>query len=65
VSPLRRFGPALLALVPFVALSLAIPFVNHLEPRVAGLPFLLAWIVLWMLLTPAFLYLTHRAEGRP
>ena len=65
MSPLRRSGPALLALVPFVALSLAIPFVNRLEPRVLGLPFLLAWIVLWMLLTPVFLYLTHRAEGRP
>jgi hypothetical protein len=65
VSPLRRYGPALLALIPFAALSLAIPFVNRLEPRVGGLPFLLAWIVLWMILTPVFLSLTHRAEGRP
>jgi hypothetical protein len=52
------------ALVPFVALSFAIPFVNRVEPRVLGLPFLLAWIVAWMLLTPGFVYLTYRLDRK-
>lgn len=53
-----------LAAIPIVALSLAIPFVNHVEPRVLGMPFLLWWIVLWMALTPPLLWTIGRIEGR-
>jgi hypothetical protein len=38
--------------VPFVTLVLALPFVNRAEPFVLGLPFLLAWILLWVAATP-------------
>ncbi|MBC8089013.1 MAG: DUF3311 domain-containing protein, partial [Phycisphaerae bacterium] len=39
----------LLAVVPLVAL-LSAPYVaNRIEPRVAGMPFLLGWIVVWVL----------------
>jgi hypothetical protein len=51
-----------LAAVPVVMLTLAIPFANRVEPRVFGLPFLLAWIVLWILLTPAFLGAVSRLD---
>lgn len=44
-----------LALVPALALVAGLPFVNHLEPVVLGLPFLLAWILGWVLVTPLFL----------
>ncbi len=54
-----------LALVPPFMLTVAIPFANRVEPRIAGLPFLLAWIVLWLILTPAFLGCIYRLEGRP
>lgn len=60
----RRSASVLLALVPFLALSLAIPFANRLEPRILGLPFLLAWIVAWMLLTPLFLWVAYRWDQR-
>lgn len=40
-----------LAAVPPVALLGGIPFANHVEPYVLGLPFLLFWIVLWVALT--------------
>jgi hypothetical protein len=53
-----------LAAIPILALSLAIPFVNHVEPRVLGMPFLMWWIVLWMALTPALLWTIGRIEGR-
>jgi hypothetical protein len=38
--------------------------VNRLDPSVFGLPFALAWILLWVLLTPAFLWLVGRLEQR-
>jgi hypothetical protein len=53
-----------LALVPVLALTLGIPFANRVEPRIAGLPFLLAYIVTWIVLTPAFLLAVYRGEGR-
>ncbi len=53
-----------LALIPALMLSVAVPFVNRIEPRIFGLPFILAWIVLWVLLTPAFMYCIYRLEGR-
>ena len=40
-----------LAAVPPVALLGGVPFANHVEPHVLGLPFLLFWIVLWVALT--------------
>ncbi len=44
-------------------ITFAIPFVNHVEPRIFGMPFLLAWIVAWICLTPAFLGAVHRIES--
>jgi Protein of unknown function (DUF3311) len=58
--PLR----ATLAAIPIAALSVAVPFVNHVEPRILGLPFVLAWIVAWVLATPAFLWTIGRLERR-
>jgi hypothetical protein len=54
----------LLAAIPLTALSVAIPLVNRIEPRVLGLPFLLAWILGWVLLTPGFLWMIGRLERR-
>ena len=54
----------LLAAIPIAALSIAVPLVNRIEPRVFGLPFLLCWIVLWVCLTPAFLWGVGRLEKR-
>ena len=39
------------AAVPPVALLGGVPFANHVEPYVLGLPFLLFWVVLWVVLT--------------
>jgi hypothetical protein len=50
----------LLAAVPAVMLSFAVPLVNRLEPRVLGFPFLLVWIVFWVAVTPLFLYAVQR-----
>ena len=55
---------ALVALVPVAALSVAVPFVNRVDPTIFGMPFVLFWIVAWVLATPAFLWLTGRVERR-
>ena len=44
-----------LAVVPFFALIIGPFFVNRAAPFVAGLPFLLAWIVAWILITSLIL----------
>lgn len=54
----------MLAAIPIAALSIAVPFVNRVEPRVLGLPFLLFWIVAWVLLTPVFVWTIGRVERR-
>ena len=53
-----------LALIPALALTLGIPFANRLEPRVFGLPFLLTWIVAWILLTPPIMAAVHWLDHR-
>lgn len=53
-----------LALVPAVALSLAIPLANRMQPSLGGAPFLLLWIIGWVIATPVFLILVSRLERR-
>jgi len=53
--PLRRYH--LLAALPTIGLLAGIPFANRLEPYVLGLPFLLFWIVAWVLATSAIMWL--------
>ncbi len=55
---------ATLVLVPILALTIAVPFVNHLDPTVFGLPFVLLWVVAWVFATPVCLWLVGRVEGR-
>jgi hypothetical protein len=59
---MREMLRLLLAAIPIAALSIAVPLVNRVEPRILGLPFLLCWIVGWVCLTPAFLWTIGRLE---
>jgi hypothetical protein len=59
----RRHTPSLLvALIPVVAMIGGLPFVNRVEPLVLGLPFLLAWILGWVVVTPVFLGVAYFAS---
>jgi hypothetical protein len=49
------------AAIPFLALTVGLALANHLEPRILGLPFVLAWIVLWILLTPGLMWIAYRS----
>jgi hypothetical protein len=54
----------LLGLIPFAMLVFAAPFVNTVEPRILHLPFFLAWIVIWTILTPVVMLIMYRVERR-
>lgn len=56
-----RAVAAVCAVIPALALTLGVALVDRLEPRILGLPFVLAWIVAWVLLTPAFMWVAYRS----
>ena len=41
----------LLAVLPFIGILVGTPFVNRVEPYVLGMPFILFWIVMWVVLS--------------
>src|SRR6185369_3085188 len=53
----------LLALVPLLALLFSPYIANKLEPRILGMPFLLGWIVVWVLLTSVVMFVIQRLDG--
>jgi Protein of unknown function (DUF3311) len=57
-------GSIVVAAIPFLALVLGPFLANRLEPRIFGLPFLLAYCVFWVLLTPVFLFWVDRLRKR-
>ena len=59
-SPLRSILP----IVPVAALTIVLPLVDHIEPKMAGIPFVLCWIVAWSIAAPLFLWLVGRVEKR-
>jgi hypothetical protein len=44
-----------LAVLPFLAMLVGPFFVNRVTPTILGMPFLLAWLVVWILLTAAIM----------
>lgn len=57
-------GVRWLALVPATALLGAPWFANRVEPRIAGMPFLLAWIVAWIVISSAVMAVIGAVDGR-
>ena len=54
----------ILGAIQFVTLVFALPLVNRIHPVVLGLPFLLFWILAWVILTPAILFLAYVLENK-
>jgi hypothetical protein len=52
------------AAIPALALTVALPFVNRIEPVILGLPLLLFWTVAWVAATPGFLWLAYLIQRR-
>ena len=51
-----------LAALPFVGILLGVPFVNRVEPLVLGMPFVLAWIVMWVVLSSLIMAIVYRLD---
>ena len=52
-----------LAALPFVGILLGVPFVNNVEPLVLGMPFVLAWIVMWVVLSSIIMAIVYRLDS--
>lgn len=46
----------ILGAIPFVTMVFALPLVNRIEPIILGLPFLLFWLLAWVVITPIILF---------
>jgi hypothetical protein len=53
-----------LGAIPFITLVFALPFVNRIKPVILGFPFILFWILLWVILTPAILFAAYKVEKK-
>jgi hypothetical protein len=54
-TPGRFRAYHLVAVLPTIGLLAGVPFANRVEPYVFGLPFLLFWIVGWVVATSAIM----------
>jgi cation transporter-like permease len=50
------------ALVPFAAMLVGPFFLNRVEPTILGMPFLLAWFVVWIVLSAAIMAIIFRFD---
>lgn len=50
--------------IPFVAICFSVPLWDRVHPMVAGLPFNLAWLIVWTALTPLSMWCAYRIERR-
>jgi Protein of unknown function (DUF3311) len=60
----RHIGEAMafvkwFAVLPFLGILVGTPFVNRVEPLILGMPLILAWIVLWIILTAAIMAIIY------
>jgi hypothetical protein len=53
-----------LAAIPTLGMLGGVPFANRVHPYVLGLPFLLAWIVVWVVITSAVMALIYLLDSR-
>ncbi|AZV48336.1 MULTISPECIES: DUF3311 domain-containing protein [Bacillus] len=49
----------ILAALPFIGLLLGIPFANKVTPYLFGMPFILAYVVMWALLTSVLMAIVY------
>jgi uncharacterized protein DUF3311 len=63
-APIRRRVYHWLALVPPLGMLGGVPFANRVHTLVLGLPFLLLWIVAWVILTAGCMALIYALDRR-
>lgn len=53
-----------LMLLPFLGILGGIPFVNRVTPYILGLPFILFWIVAWVIITSIIMAIVYRFDPK-
>ncbi len=48
-----------LAVLPFLGILVGVPLLNQVEPMILGMPLVLAWVVLWIILTAGIMTLIY------
>jgi len=48
-----------LAVLPFLGMLAGVPFLNRVEPLVLGMPLVLAWLVLWIVLSSVIMAIIY------
>ncbi|WEG11814.1 DUF3311 domain-containing protein [Pullulanibacillus sp. KACC 23026] len=52
----------ILPALPFLALIIGMFFVNRTEPYVLGMPFIMFWTVLWVVLTTVIMWIVYKTD---
>ena len=60
VPPVRAL---LLGVIPFVAMCFSVSLWDRVEPRIFGVPFNLAWLVGWIVISTGCLAVAYRIDG--
>ena len=55
-------GARWLAALPFLGILVGVAFVNRVEPYVLGMPFVLAWIVGWVVAGSALMAVVYALD---
>ena len=53
----------LLGLIPFVAMCFSVALWDRIDPMILGIPFNLAWLLCWIVLTTLCLWVAYRVES--
>ncbi len=61
MKQVRKYSQLLL-IIPFIGMCVLLPVANRIEPYILGLPFLLFWIVLWMILSSVILFIVYKLD---
>src|SRR4051812_11085725 len=51
-----------LAVLPFLGILVGVPLLNQVEPMVLGMPLVLAWVVLWIILTAGIMTIIYMCD---
>ncbi len=54
----------LLAVLPFLGIIVGVGFVNRVEPLILGMPLVLAWLVLWIVITAGIMAIIYACDPR-
>ncbi|AIM17256.1 DUF3311 domain-containing protein [Bacillus thermocopriae] len=58
---MRKYAQVLL-IIPFIGMCVLLPIANRIEPYILGMPFLLFWLVLWMVLSSLVLFIVYKLD---